>query len=157
MLHHTADAAGGVLELCKLVKSGGYVIIGLYNRYGRLLLDLRRWLLRVFGDRLARLDYFMRRGSWDTGKRKVWFMDQYRNPYEQKFTVDHVLEWFRQNRIAYVNSLPRISPMRSLGPVDQLFEPHPPGGKLDHFLSQLSWIVTQGREGGLFIMIGRKL
>ena len=37
-----------------------------------------------------------------------------------------------------------------------LFEPTGEGTKLDHFLVQSREIVTGSREGGFFIMIGRK-
>lgn len=35
VLHHTADAYGGFQVLCRLLKKGGYIVIGLYNTYGR--------------------------------------------------------------------------------------------------------------------------
>ena len=39
VLHHTSDPLGGFRGLAPLVKPGGYVVIGLYNVYGRLLTD----------------------------------------------------------------------------------------------------------------------
>lgn len=156
VLHHTADPYGGFRHLCGLVKKGGYIVIGLYNRYGRLLLDLRRLVFRLVGYRFTWLDFYMRRKSWDQEKKMIWFMDQYQNPHEQKFTVGHVLDWFRQNGIDYVNSIPKINLRERLTMDERLFERHDPGTRLDHFLSQLAWIFTRGREGGFFIIIGQK-
>ena len=39
VLHHTSDPHGGFRSIARLVKPGGHIVIGLYNKYGRLLLD----------------------------------------------------------------------------------------------------------------------
>lgn len=156
VLHHTADAYGGFKQLCGLLRTGGYIVVGLYNRYGRLLLDLRRLVFRLVGYRFTWLDFYMRRKFLDQEKKMIWFMDQYRNPHEQKFTVSHVLDWFCQNGVDYVNSIPKINLREPLTVEERLFERHNPGTRLDHFLCQLGWIFTKGREGGFFIIIGQK-
>jgi SAM-dependent methyltransferase len=157
VLHHTANAYGAFQNLCRLVKPGGYITIGLYNTYGRLLLDLRRLVFRLTKDRLQWLDFFMRRRSLGEEKKHIWFMDQYKNPHEEKFTVGCVLRWFEQNNIEYVNSIPKIKLGDQFTLSDRLFEPRDPGPPLDHLLCQLGWIFTQGREGGFFITIGKKM
>jgi SAM-dependent methyltransferase len=156
VLHHTADARRGFENLCRLVKPGGYITIGLYNTYGRLLLNLRRWIFNLTRDRLTRLDFFMRQRSLGEEKRGIWFMDQYRNPHDSTFTVGEVLEWFQQNDIEYINSVPKIKLSDQLSGNDRLFEPQNPGTSLDHFLCQLGWILSKGTEGGFFITVGRK-
>lgn len=156
VLHHTGDARGGFAGLCTLVKPGGYVVIGLYNSYGRLLLDLRRVIFRLTGGRLLWLDYLMRQRTVGEEKKRIWYLDQYQNPHEDTFTVDDVLGWFDENGIAYVNAVPKIVPFERLAPDEKLFEPHPPGSRRDHVLAQLGWIFTKGGEGGFFILIGRK-
>lgn len=143
VLHHTANADGVFCNLCRLVRPGGYITIGLYNTYGRLLLYLRRWLFRMTHDRLTWLDFFMRQRSIGPERRRIWFMDQYRNPQDTTFTVDDVLEWFRKNGIQYVNSVPRIT-LREQGTGGQrLFEPQDPGHSLEHLLCQLGWIFSK--------------
>lgn len=153
VLHHTGDAFRAFRDLCRVLKPGGVMVIGLYNTYGRLFLDLRRVIFRLTGDRLARLDYFVRRRDAER-KNRIWFLDQYRNPHETKFSVQEVLTWFAECGCEYVNSVPQINP--SLGAETALFSPQPVGTPLDHLLSQLGWIFTEGREGGFFILIGRK-
>ena len=157
VLHHTADAYGAFQNLCRLVRHRGYLVVGLYNTYGRLLLDFRRWIFRLTNDRLKWLDFFTRHKSLGEEKKRIWFMDQYKNPHEDKFTVGDVLDWFEQNKIQHINSVPKIKLGSYSSHGDALFEPHDPGGALDHFLCQLGWIFTQGKEGGFFITIGKKL
>lgn len=156
VLHHTADASGAFRNLCALLRPGGYITLGLYNTYGRLFLDARRWIFRLTRDRFQWLDYFMRRPSMGDEKKRIWYMDQYKNPHEDKFSVDDVLEWFGKNDIEYVNSVPRIRLGYRFTSSDALFEPQPAGSRFEHLVCQLRWILTEGREGGFFVLIGRK-
>jgi ubiquinone/menaquinone biosynthesis C-methylase UbiE len=157
VLHHTADAYAAFQNLCRLVKSGGYITIGLYNTYGRLLLDLRRQIFRVTNGAFKSLDFFMRQKSLSAEKKHIWFMDQYEHPHEDKFSVADVLGWFQKNSIEYVNSIPKIKLGEQFSRNDKLFERQDPGSYLNHLACQLGWIFTGGREGGFFITIGQKL
>jgi SAM-dependent methyltransferase len=157
VLHHTADAYGAFQNLCRLVKPGGYITIGLYNTYGRLLLDLRRRIFACTNDKLNRLDFFMRQKSLGNEKKHIWFMDQYKHPHEDKFTVDDVLGWFQKNRIEYVNSIPKIRFGDRFSTSDDLFRVRSPGSRLEHLLCQLGWVFSQGKEGGFYITIGRRM
>jgi SAM-dependent methyltransferase len=155
VLHHTADAYRGFQNLCGVVKKGGFVVIGLYNTYGRLLLDLRRAVFRLT-HRALWLDFFIRKDTMSGDKKRVWFRDQYEHPHEDTFSVDDVLEWFRREGIDYVNAVPAIIPGDRTSVNGQLFQRHEVGTSLEHLLCQLGWIFTQSREGGFFIMIGQK-
>ena len=155
VLHHTGDAFGGFRDLCRVLKPGGFIVIGLYNTYGRLFLDLRRLIFRLTGDRLQLLDYFMRRRSLGKAKKRIWFLDQYRNPHETKFAVADVLRWFADCGIDYVNSVPPIN--RRAVADGPLFARRPVGTPLEHLMAQLGWIFTEGRVGGFFIIIGQKI
>jgi hypothetical protein len=35
--HYTANAFGGFQDLCRVLRPGEFIVIGLYNTYGRLL------------------------------------------------------------------------------------------------------------------------
>jgi SAM-dependent methyltransferase len=157
VLHHTTDAYGAFQNVCRLVRPGGYITIGLYNSYGRLLLNLRRMIFHLTGGKLQWLDYFMRQKSLGQEKKFIWYMDQYEHPHEDEFTVGDVLGWFQRKNIEYINSIPKIKLGDRFTMDDPLFAPHHPGSRLDHRLCQLGWIFTQGREGGFFITIGRKM
>jgi SAM-dependent methyltransferase len=145
VLHHTADAAGGLRSLLRLLKPGGIVVVGLYNTYGRLLLRARKLVFRLTGGRALWLDGILRGPGLGADKKRIWYLDQYANPHEQTFTVGDVLAWFRDGGVDYVNSVPNIRIGHGLT-----------GSALDHLVTQLGWIVSQSREGGFFITIGRK-
>ncbi|MDO8431280.1 MAG: class I SAM-dependent methyltransferase [Candidatus Binatus sp.] len=156
VLHHTADPFEGFKSIGKLVRAGGYVVVGLYNKFGRLPLDLRRVLFRLTGDRFEWLDSRLRDPALDSVRRKTWFMDQYRNPHESKHTIDEVLGWFDKTGFEFINGIPATTPFAGVGDEHGLFEATPKGNSLDHLLVQLAMILKGGREGGFFVMIGRK-
>ncbi len=150
------DAEAGFQSLCRVLKPGGYIVIGLYNTLGRLFTNVRKTVFRLTGGRGTWLDGYLRRRDVGAEKKRVWYMDQYRHPHDRAFTVDAVLRWFRRAGIAYVNSVPTINPALPQTDADPLFASRPAGGRIAHLLAQLAWIWTQGREGGFFLMIGRK-
>lgn len=106
VFHHTRDARGAFCNLCRLLKPDGYIVIGLYNTCGRLLLDARKLLIRASGGRFKWLDSFLRQKNLEAGKKRTWYLDQYENPFERKHSVGQVLAWFEENHIRYVNSVP---------------------------------------------------
>ncbi len=156
VLHHTADPFGGFQSIQRLVRPGGHVVIGLYNTYGRLLLDLRRSIFRLTGGRGKWLDAYLRGRFTNEAKRKAWFNDQYRHPHESKHTIGEVLEWFDQCGLEFVRGVPSVTPSGEGLGRGNLFQATDRGTPLDHFLVQAREIVTGNREGGFFIMIGRK-
>jgi SAM-dependent methyltransferase len=156
VLHHTADPYGGFQVLCRLVKPHGYIAVGLYNTYARLFLEIRRLIFRLTQNRLLWLDYFMRQKTLGADKKQIWWMDQYQNPYEVKISVGEVLAWFRKNGIEYVNSIPKIRLGEGFSVGERLFQTRHPGTPVENWLCQLGWILTQEREGGFFITIGKK-
>ena len=156
VLHHTADPYGAFQGLCRLLRSGGYILVGLYNRCARIPSIVRRRIFRYTGRRLEWLDYVLRHGR-NEAKKHIWFMDQYANPHETVHTVDEVMRWFAANEIECVGVVPRLTPGAPLTPADRLFEPVPMGTRLGRLLGQFLWQFTIGREGGLFVMIGRRV
>ena len=156
VLHHTADAEGGFRALLRVLKPGGFIVLGLYNTYGRLPLRLRKLVFRLTGDRALWLDGILRAPGVGDDKKRIWFLDQYAHPHERTFTVDDVLGWFRQAGVEYVSSIPPIRVGHRLAAGEPLFTPRSPGTRIDHVLAQLPWTLTGSREGGFFITIGRK-
>jgi SAM-dependent methyltransferase len=157
VLHHTSDPFGGFQSLAGLVKKGGYILIGLYNKYGRLTTDLRRVVFRLFRDRLKFLDPRLRGKEIGELKKTIWFMDQYKNPHESKHTMGEVLEWFRQTGFEFVNGIPKLAAFARFSAREKLFGVNPSGSWFDHCLAQTRLIFTGSKEGGFFIMIGKKL
>jgi hypothetical protein len=91
--------------------------------------------------------------------RRAWFaVDQYRHPHESKHTFGEVAAWFDGAGLEFVRGVPALR-MKDDGLAggNSIFEPQPRGTALDHFLAQTAEIVAPGqREGGFFVMIGRK-
>lgn len=157
VLHHTPDPRGGFESLLRLVKPGGVMLIGLYSRYARIPLWLRKMLFKTTGCAFHRLDAHLRRKDVDASKKKIWFADQYRNPHESWHSVDEVMRWFDDVGVEFLSAVPAIS-SGVAGEENgmMLFQKHPRGGSLEHIARQLWWIFTISGEGGLFVLAGRK-
>lgn len=153
VLHHTPDPYGGFVKLLEHVKPGGHIVIGLYNSYARIPLGMRKFIFRCTGNAFRWIDYHMRRHDVDAHKKEIWFADQYRNPHESWHSVDEVLKWFRKNDVEFINAVPTIT---DVAKQNALFEKQAVGSAVQHVMKQLGWMFTIAREGGLFVMIGRK-
>ena len=69
--------------------------------------------------------------------------------------MGEVLEWFDQTGVSFVRGLP--SPTLGAAPAgDALFAPEPAGNAFDHLLVQTEQLWRGNKEGGFFLMIGRK-
>jgi SAM-dependent methyltransferase len=152
VLHHTSDPFGGFQSLLRLLKPGGHVVIGVYNRYGRLLTDLRRRVFRRTNGRFRWIDPILRSSSHSKAQRQAWFADQYCHPHESKHTIAEILQWFGRTGIEFVRCVfPGMLPG-----IGNLFESQTSPTAADRFFIQAREAVSGGREGGLFLMIGRK-
>lgn len=156
VLHHTSNPYLGFTTLAKLVKPGGYIIIGLYNRFGRKWTDLRRLLFKTTGDKFKFLDSYLRNKNLSKNKKRTWYKDQYENPHESEHTIDEVLTWFDKNNIEFINGIPKLDPLTSFSETEQLFKKNKRGTNFGHILVQLGLLLSGGSEGGFFTMIGRK-
>ncbi len=156
-LHHTADPYGGFEAIARLVKPGGHVVIGLYNRWGRLLTDVRRVAFRLTGGRARWIDPVLRRTAPGTGKARAWFADQYRHPHESKHAFGEVQRWFDRTGFEFVRGIPAMRLEDDGLAGETLFEPQPRGTATERGLAQAAEILAPGqKEGGFFVMIGRK-
>jgi len=153
--HHTRDCQSAFQRVSKLVKPGGYFVVGLYSSYSRKLHHLRRHLYQWTGLKGRWLDpHFARVRS--AGKGKAWFEDQYCHPHETCHTIDELLGWLDEAGMDFVNSIPKPGPGPSLAPREHLFESRFPGTVWSRVTSQLLDMGSGYREGGFFIVIGKK-
>ena len=155
VLHHTGDCEGGFKSILAKLKPGGHIVIGLYNGLGRLPTLWKRSAFRAFGPKLYFLDPRLRDMSREPARIKAWFMDQYRHPHETKHSMDEVLVWFERNGVDFVYGIPHLDGT-SFTESEMLFTAHSPGSTASRLITQLEMLATGGRDGGLFIMIGRK-
>jgi len=159
VLHHTKDPYAGFEIIQRSLKSNGYIFIGLYNKYGRFRTYVRQRLYKIFGVKLIMLmDPYLRSLDKNTSQRKInaWIRDQYEHPVEKMHTFDEVLGWFDSNSIEFINSIPSING----GDQNIYFKKNAlgRGSSLSRIMTQINMIFSNlGGEGGLFIMIGKKI
>lgn len=156
VLHHTSDPYLGFQSISKLVKKGGYILIGLYNRYGRLITDIRRIIFQLSGNRFKSLDPRLRREDRGEAKRDSWFFDQYKHPHESKHTIGEVLRWFDETGFEFVHGIPNLKAFHNFSLNEMIFKKAPRGNCLDHFIAQTRLTLNGSKEGGFYIMIGKK-
>ncbi len=155
VLHHTGNCRDAFRRVGRLARPGGYLVIGLYSAYSRSLHYARRALYRWTGVTSGWLDpQFARIGA--DGKREAWFQDQYCHPHETAHTIDELLGWLEEDGFDFINSIPKPRGGVELGTHEQMFAPHDPGSAVSRFMSQVSSIGSGYREGGFFIVIGRR-
>lgn len=156
VLHHTSAPKEGLETLASLVKPGGYLVIGLYHRYGRLMTDLRRVLFQLFGSRLAVLDPRIRKVKLGSSRRAAWFADQYQNPHESKHTVAEVAGWLPAAGLDFVRSIPGTRFLESFDEGTDLFSPEQPVSRFERGLKERLMTLAGSDEGGFFTIIARK-
>ena len=156
VLHHTGDCRAAFQRIGKLVKPGGYLVVGLYHWYGRTLVHYpRRKITRWMPSLGPMLDpHFGRIKSKE--KIDAWYRDQYEHPHETCHTIDEVMGWIAEDGMEFVNSVPKPTGGVALVPGEALFEPRSRGSSWSRLVSQLAHVPSGYREGGFFIVIARR-
>ena len=163
VLHHTENPYGAFRNILPLLRPGGFVAIGLYNRFGRSLLKTRQLLARTIfknNDRIR--DRFIRMQITDTAdpeRLHGWWNDQYLHPHEDTHTVGEVLRWFGENDIEFFHTVPSLTPFdrthwRTAGLWNKANQAYP--SLMLRAWRQLLWIYQSHHEGGYWITFGRK-
>ena len=158
VLHHTNNPYRGFANSVKKLKKNGIVLVGLYNRFGRIRTIVRKYFYKIFGKSfLFIFDPYLRKLKKDHYKNiekiNAWISDQYEHPIESLHTYGECIEWFNDNNIEYINSIPNLDTSSNI----DLFKKSQIPNLFERFFIQLTMIFTgYGAEGGLFVMIGRK-
>jgi len=115
-------------------------------------------LIKLFGDSFKFLDKNIINKNFSEEQKFAWFMDQYKNPKESSHTYNEVLNWFKNSNIEFISSIPFSFSSNSLIN-SKLFSKKESASGLNMFLSEFSqsFSIQQIREGGFFIMIGKKI
>ncbi len=155
VLHHTKDPYEGFRIIVKSLKNQGYILIGLYNKYGRIRTLLRKYFYKVFGvNFLKKIDPTLRNLKIDNEEQISWIRDQYEHPIESLHTLDEVLNWFDKNNIEYVSSIPCADFDYDYS---NIFEKKSKGNFFSRITNQISMIFNRlGSDGGLFVVVGKK-
>ena len=155
VLHHTKDPYGAFKILIKSLKTEGYVLVGLYNRFGRLRTILRRYIFKIFGRKIIeKIDPTLRNLKLDENEKVAWIRDQYIHPLESLHTIDEVLTWFNLHNIEFISSIPSSDYDYDY---KDIFEKKSVGNFFSRVLNQFLMIFNSlGSDGGLFVLIGKK-
>ena len=162
VLHHTKNPYKAFEIISISLKNEGYILLGLYNKIGRLRTVLRKYLSKIFilnkfsQKFLEYSDPTLRNLKIDDQERKAWINDQYYNPIESLHTLDEVLKWFKKNNINYINSIPSCD-LNSSYAYENIFEKKSTGNLVSRIFNQILMIFNSlGSDGGIFIVIGQK-
>ena len=155
VLHHTKDPYGAFKILIKSLKINGYVLIGLYNKYGRVRTIIRRYIYKIFGRKiLSKIDPTLRNLKLDHDEQTAWIRDQYTHPIESLHTIDEVLKWFKEYNIDFISSIPSSDFDYDY---ENIFDKKNNGSLFSRILNQVLMIFNRlGSDGGLFVVIGKK-
>ena len=156
VLHHTKDPYLAFKIILKSLKKNGYILIGLYNKYGRIRTLIRRFFYKIFGK------FFLNIFDPTLGKLKIseeeknaWIQDQYEHPQESLHTFDEVLKWFNDNNIEFISSIPACE--FELSHFQNIFQKKSSKDYFSRLMNQIFMIFNNlGSDGGLFVMIGKK-
>jgi len=157
VLHHTKNPSLAFNIISKYLKKDGYILVGLYNKYGRIRTIFRRFLYKIFGKSVVMLLDPILRNIKKNNKLQIksWIRDQYEHPVESLHTLDEVLGWFSSNNIEFINSIPKCNIQEQES--NNLFEKSSRGNFLSRVFSQIAMIFNNlGSDGGLFVVIGKK-
>jgi len=153
VLHHTSDPRQSFKTILPLLRPGGMIVVGLYNAFARIPLQLRRMVARLSGYRWIPFDPVLRDRKSEPARCQAWLRDQYRHPEEHRHTAAEVRGWFAENGIEYLRTYPSLL----IGEENnELFAPDNDYWPIEAWLSQIGWMKTLGYEGGLFVTIGRR-
>jgi carbamoyltransferase len=155
VVHHTADPERAVRVIAECLRPGGHLVLGVYNRWGRIATQARRLAFSVLGERAARLDPIVVRERLEGSKRRAWLMDQYRHPHETSHGFAETLAWLDRTGLELVGSVPALR-IEDEPLAEDLFEPRARGTRLDHFLSAVAFATGAGDEGGYQVLISRR-
>ena len=152
VLHHTHNPKLAFGKLSECLKPNGIIVIGLYHKYGRIVQNIRQFLIKIFGEKLKSIDKRFSENLSDK-KKYAWFKDQYNNPHETKHSYNEVINWFNENDIEFINSIPFNFDLN-----DKIFLKKKKDDKFKIFLKEffLMFNLRQIYEGGFFVMIGKK-
>jgi len=160
VLHHTENAMKGFEIISTWAKPNGYIVIGLYNLYGRLRTVFRQNLFKLLGKgkfakkMISFLDPVLRQNISEQ-KKQAWFQDQYMHPIETLHTLDEVIGWFEKNNIEFINSIPKCDMENVI--YENIFVKQGKGDIVTRITSQIAMLFSPlGSEGGLFLVIGKK-
>ena len=157
VLHHTKNPYKAFEITAQSLKNNGYILVGLYNKIGRIRTLVRKYISKIFGIKFLELfDPTLKHLKLSKKEKKSWINDQYFHPIESLHSLDEVLDWFKRNDIEYINSIPSCD-FELYHNYENIFEKKSKGDIHSRLFNQFSMIFNElGSDGGLFVVIGKK-
>ena len=155
VLHHTPDPRAAFRQVAQLARPGGWIVLGLYNRLGRIPNRMRRIASKLSRGRWIPGDAVLGDRQAEPERREAWRRDQYGHPLERSHSLGEVRSWFDENGIDYLRAYPSALFGRE-GEDDPLFSPQGDYWPVEAALAQFAWIWRLSGEGGLFLATGRR-
>lgn len=157
VLHHTKNPYKAFEITAQSLKNNGYILVGLYNKIGRIRTLVRKYISKIFGIKFLELfDPTLKHLKLSKKEKKSWINDQYFHPIESLHSLDEVLDWFKKNDIEYINSIPSCD-FEFNQDYENIFEKKTKGDIHSRLFNQFSMIFNKlGSDGGLFVVIGKK-
>ena len=157
VLHHTKNPYEAFKIASKSLKKKGYILIGLYNKYGRIRTLIRRFFYKIFGIKIIKIfDPTLRKLKSSAEEQNAWIQDQYQHPQESLHTIDEVMNWFRENNIDFISSIPKCD-FNDDNKYSDIFIKKKIGNYAQRLLNQIFMIFGRlGSGGGLFVVVGKK-
>jgi 2-polyprenyl-3-methyl-5-hydroxy-6-metoxy-1,4-benzoquinol methylase len=155
VLHHTSAPKEGFKQLVSLLKDDGCIVIGLYNFYGRFWTKLKAIIfkLNIFKKNAFLLDDKLKEFKRGSKKYNSWFNDQFNHPLESVHTFDEVLLWFKECNIELIFSLPSTTFFDEIN----FNSRQDKSNFIIRTFKQIFMLFNiWGKEGGLFIFVGKK-
>ena len=164
VLHHTKNTYLSFEKSINWLKKDGFVLVGLYNKIGRVRTVFRKYLFKILGKNYLMLFDPVLRKIDKNSKRKIdaWIKDQYQHPIERSHSYDEVLNLFKKTNIEFINSYPSCETFQGDGRdkdelLKKLFIKGSSANYYERILSQILMIFDRpGSEGGLFLFLGKK-
>ena len=108
VLHHIREHGLAFSRLARALKPNGLIVVGFYNSYGRLRVDLEKLFLRMrFGTNEEIISHFRKTLKKDYLVSIA--IDKYLHPYEKSFSYSYVGSLFRKNQMDLLGSYPMVN------------------------------------------------
>ena len=152
VLHHTKNPYEAFKIVIKSLKKEGYILVGLYNRIGRIRTIIRKYIYKIFGIKILNfLDPTLKNLKYNEEEKAIEINPSYRELNSCLFATGG----FSKNEIDFINSIPQCA-FEESSP-NNLFVKQAKGNVFSRLLNQFNMIYNNlGSDGGLFIVIGRK-
>lgn len=115
VLHHTSDPLRGFQEMARVCRSGGFVGIFLYNKFGHWRHNLQKARVSRLGGESVEKRFEVAHRLYGTKPMEEmspsevsYFYDKYCHPHKSDHTLGETLAWFDQHGLDYWGSFPPL-------------------------------------------------